>query len=67
MNVDLDSVDDDGIARDEEELPCEKERSITICPMMPFDDLDLTLISDSVMVEEDPHPAVSSAWSKKRK
>jgi hypothetical protein len=50
VNVDLDSVDDDGTAPEEEEkLPGEEEQSIPIRPVIPFDDLDLTLISDSVM------------------
>jgi hypothetical protein len=52
VNVDLDSVDDDGTALGKEEkLPGDEEQSIPVRPVIPFDDLDLTLISDSVMVD----------------
>jgi hypothetical protein len=49
--MDLDSVDEDDIAP-EEELPGEEEQSILVRPVMSFDDLDLTVISDLVLVEQ---------------
>jgi hypothetical protein len=52
MNVDLDSVGDEQTAPEEEGLSGEEDQSTSVRGVMPFHDLDLMLISDSVIVEE---------------
>jgi hypothetical protein len=47
VNMDLDSVDDNDTAPEEKKLPGEEEQSIPVRLVMPFDDLDLTLIAES--------------------
>jgi hypothetical protein len=48
VNVDLDSVGDDGTAPEEEELPSEEEQSIPIRRVMPVDDFNLMRIAKAV-------------------
>jgi hypothetical protein len=60
VNVHLDSVDGEGTAPEEKELPGEEEQSTPVPPGMPFNDLDFTFLSDSVMVEQIHAPTLES-------